>query len=188
MIQKRRRHVRGRDQRDAAPEQFPEQRAQQHRIGDIGDKESLGPLLKTQTDREIALQQQATFEEQQRAAEKQKALTRTQQEAEEEKTLATAAYAGKVAEENKKQIIIDAEAEAEQIKLVAEAKAKAYELISSVIGPKNAALIEIMKLVAAEKIKITPEVMVGAGASGMTDALMGTVLKGMLEKEAARKK
>ncbi|MHC4125968.1 MAG: SPFH domain-containing protein, partial [Planctomycetota bacterium] len=47
------------------------------RIGDIGDERSLGALLKTQTDREIALQEQATFEEQQRAAEKQKELTKT---------------------------------------------------------------------------------------------------------------
>jgi hypothetical protein len=44
-------------------------------IGDVGDEQSLGVLLKTQMDREIALQQQETFEEQQRAAEKQKDLT-----------------------------------------------------------------------------------------------------------------
>ena len=41
------------------------------RIGDVGNEQTLGALLKTQTDREIALQQQKTFEEQQRAAEKQ---------------------------------------------------------------------------------------------------------------------
>lgn len=154
------------------------------RIGDIGDEKSLGTLLKTQTDREIALQEQATFEEQQRAAEKQKALTKTQQEAEEEKRLATAAYAVKIADEEKKQVIIGAQAEAEQIKLIAQAQAKAYELVSSVIGPDNAALIEIMKLVASERIRITPEVMVNGGSGGVTDALMGTLLKGMLKEQA----
>ena len=153
------------------------------RIGDVGDEKSLGTLLKTQTDREIALQEQTTFEEQQRAAEKQKALSSTQQEAEEEKRLATAAYGVKVAEQDKQKVIIAAQAEAEQVKVIAEAKAKAYELISSVIGPDNAALIEIMKLVASDAIRITPEVMVGSG-SDMTDALMGTILKGMLKKEA----
>lgn len=152
------------------------------RIGDVGDEKSLGTLLKTQTDREIALQEQTTFEEQQRAAEKQKALSSTQQEAEEEKRLATAAYGVKVAEQDKQKVIIAAQAEAEQVKVIAEAKAKAYELISSVIGPDNAALIEIMKLVASDAIRITPEVMVGGG-SDMTDALMGTILKGMLKKE-----
>jgi uncharacterized membrane protein YqiK len=152
-------------------------------IGDVGDEASLGALLKTQMDREIALQQQTTFEEQQRAAEKQKALTRTEQEAEEEKRLATATYAVKVAEEDKKKLIIGAQAQAEQIQLVAEAQAKAYEKIAGVIGPGNAALLELMKLVASEKLNITPSVMVGGAGSGMTDALMGTILQGMMEKE-----
>ncbi len=152
------------------------------RIGDVGDEKTLGALLKTQTDREIALQEQETFAEQQRAAEKQKQLLKTQQEATEEKRLATAAYNVKIAEQEKQQVIIDAQAEAEQVKLIAEAKAKAYELISQVIGSDNAALIEIMKLVAERKIKITPDVMVGSSKGGMTDALMGTVLQGMLNK------
>ena len=69
--------------------------------------------------------------------------------------------------------------------VTAEAKAQAYKKISEVIGPDNAALIEIMKLVESGQIRITPEVMVGGGGSGMSDALMGTVLRGMLDKEAA---
>ncbi len=155
------------------------------RIGDIGDEKSLGLLLKTQTDREIALQEQTTFEEQQRAAEKQKELTKTRQEAEEEKRLATAMYNVQIAEQDKLKKIIGAQAEAELIKVTAEAKALAYKKISDVIGRDNAALIEIMKLVEAGKIRITPEVMVGGAGAGMTDALMGTVLRGMLDKEAA---
>ena len=135
------------------------------------------------TDREIALQEQTTFEEQQRAAEKEKALMRTVQEAEEEKRLATAAYGVKVADEDKKKILIAAEAEAAQIALVAEAKAKAYEMISAVVGPDNATLLEIMKLVATDNIQITPDVMVTGGSSGTTEALMGTMLKGMLDKQ-----
>ncbi len=152
------------------------------RIGDVGDEKSLGTLLKTQTDREIALQEQETFQEQQRAAEKQKALSKTRQESEEEKRLATAAYSVRVAEQEKQQRIIDAQAEAEQIKLVAHAQAEAYQRISSVIGPNNAALLEIMKLVAAKNIRITPQVMVGgAESTGMTNALMGTILRDMLK-------
>ncbi|MFA5238136.1 MAG: SPFH domain-containing protein [Phycisphaerae bacterium] len=153
------------------------------RIGDVGNEQTLGALLKTQTDREIALQQQKTFEEQQRAAEKQKALTKTTQEAEEEKRLATAAYGVKVAEEEKKKVIIEAEAEAAQVKLIADAKSQAYKLLSGSIGQNNAALIEIMKLVAEKRIKITPDVMVG-GSSSTSDALMGTMLKNMLDKNA----
>jgi uncharacterized membrane protein YqiK len=157
------------------------------RIGDVGNEQTLGALLKTQTDREIALQQQKTFEEQQRAAEKQKTLTKATQEAEEEKRLATAAYGVKVAEEEKKKVIIEAQAEAEKTKLIADAKAVAYKLLSDSIGQNNAALIEIMKLVSEKNIRITPEVMVG-GSSSVNDALMGTMLKGMLDKETAAMK
>ena len=155
-------------------------------IGEVGNEETLGTLLKTLTDREIALQEQTTFQEQQRAAEKEKALKRTVQEAEEEKRLATAAYGVKVADEDKKKVIIAAEAEAEQIALVAEAKAQAYKMISEVVGADNAALLEIMKLVATHRIQITPEVMVSGGGS-TTEALMGTMLKGMLDKQAGSK-
>lgn len=155
-------------------------------IGEVGDEQSLGTLLKTLTDREIALQEQTTLEEQQRAAEKEKALMRTVQEAEEEKRLATAMYGVKVADEEKKKVIIAAEAEAEQIALVAEAKAQAYRMISEVVGPQNAALLEIMKMVATDNIQITPDVMV-SGNGSTAEALMGTMLKGMLDKEAKTK-
>jgi len=160
-------------------------------IDDVGDEKSIGlaMILKTQSDREIALQEQATFEEQQRAAEKQKALTKTKQEAEEEKRLATAMYDVQIAEQEKLKKIIGATAEAELIKVTAEAKAQAYKKVSEVIGPDNAALIEIMKLVESGEVRITPEVMVGGGnGAGMTDALMGTILRGMLDKEAASEK
>ena len=156
-------------------------------IGDVGDQKSLGALLKTQTDREIALQEQATFEEQQRAAEKKKNLSKTQQEAEEEKRLATAAYNVQVAEQDKQKMIIGATAEAQQIQIVAEAKAEAYRKVAAVIGPENAALLELMKLVATEKINITPSVMVGGGsAGGTTDALMGTILRDMMNKDSKK--
>ena len=157
-------------------------------IGDVGDEKTLGALLKTQTDREIALQEQTTLQVQQKAAEQQKALFKAQQEAAEERRLATAMYNVQIAEQDKQKKIIGAQAEAEQIKVIAEAKALAYKKISEVIGPDNAALIEIMKLVEAGKVRITPEVMVGGAGAGMTDALMGTVLRGMLDKEAAARK
>jgi len=157
-------------------------------IGNVGDEKSLGELLKTQTDREIALQQQTTFGVQQQAAEIEKALKKTTQEAEEEIRLATAAYAVKVADEEKKQILIQASAEAEQIAIVAKAKADAYNLIAEAIGTENAALIEIMKLVAENNIRITPEVMVGgSGTNGMTDALMGTIMRDKISGKTGTK-
>jgi uncharacterized membrane protein YqiK len=158
------------------------------RIGDVGDKESLGELLKTQTDKEIALQQQATFEEQQRAAEKQKEFEKTTQEAQEEKRLATADYEVKIAEKEKQQRIIDAEAEAEQIKITAQAQADAYQKVSDVIGSENAALIKIMKMIAEDNVNITPEVMVTGQGGNIDNALMGTILKDMLKGKSKNSK
>lgn len=150
-------------------------------IGNVGDEKSLGELLKTQTDREIALQQQSTFKVQKEAAEIEKTLKKAKQEAEEEIRLATAVYDVKVADEEKKKILIQASAEAEQIKIVAEAQAAAYNKIVEAIGTENAALIEIMKIVAENQIRITPEVMVGGSSKeGMTDALMGTIMRDKL--------
>jgi len=157
------------------------------RIGDVGDEETLGSLLKTQTDREIALQEQETFKEQQRAAEQKKELTRTEQEAEEEKRLATAAYAVKIAEQDKEKQIIAAGAEAEAVKIKAEAQANAYQQIAEQIGSGNAALIELLKIVGEENISITPRVMVvgqggSSGKDGETTALIGTMLDTMMDK------
>jgi len=155
-------------------------------IGNVGDEESLGALLKTQTDREIALQEQETFKEQQRAAEQMKELTRTEQEAEEEKRLATAAYEVQIAEKDRERIVIEAEAKAEAVELLAVAQAKAFEQIALQIGAGNAALIEVLRIVGDSGIEITPRVMVvgqggSSGQNGETTALIGTMLNSMMQ-------
>ncbi|MEM6329685.1 MAG: SPFH domain-containing protein [Planctomycetota bacterium] len=162
------------------------------RIGDVGDEDTLGPLLKTQTDREIALQEQETFKEQQRAAEQKKELTRTEQEAEEEKKLAIAKYGVQISEQEKLRRVIEAEADAEAVRIKAEAQANAYELIAQQIGKGNAALVEVLKVVGESGISITPRVMVVGGEGGKQDgagaettALIGTMLDSMLSKTPA---
>jgi regulator of protease activity HflC (stomatin/prohibitin superfamily) len=155
------------------------------RIGQIGDEASLGELLKTQTDREIALQEQITFQEQQRAAEEQKALSRTRQEAEEEANLAIATYAVKIAEQTKEQVLIEASAEAEAIKIKADAQAELFRKLAAEIGMQNAALLELLKIIGDRNIEITPRVMVvgdsnGGGHEGT--ALIGTMLDTMVQR------
>jgi regulator of protease activity HflC (stomatin/prohibitin superfamily) len=156
------------------------------RIGDVGNEQTLGSLLKTQTDREIALQEQETFREQQRAAEQKKLLTKTEQEAEEEKRLATASYEVQIAEQKQKQRVIQAEAEAQAIKIQAQAQADAYKLIAQQIGAGNAALVEVLKIVGERGIQITPRVMVsganGGSGAGQTTALIGTMLDTMVDR------
>ena len=160
------------------------------RIGDVGDEQTLGLLLKTQTDREIAIQEQKTFEEQERTAEQQKALTKTRQEAEEEKRLATATYEVTIGAERKKKQIIQAEAEAEAIRIRAEAQAEAFRVVAEQIGPGNAALVELLKIVGERNIQITPRVMVNSSSGGantasddaQTTALIGTMLDTMVSR------
>jgi len=149
------------------------------RIGNVGDELSLGTLLKTQTDRELAKQEQQTFQEQQKAANQKKELTRTTQEAEEERKLATATYEVKIADEAQKRKVIEAKAEAEATKIKAVAQAEAYKQIAEQIGKSNAALMEVLKIVGERNIQIAPRVLVtgqdpqGVGA---TSALIGTLL------------
>ena len=163
------------------------------RIGDVGTNDpDLQPLLKTQTDREIALQEQLTFQEQQRAAEQKKMLTRTEQEAEEERRLATASYQVKIAEQEKQRRLIEAAAEAEAIRIEADGRSEAFRLVATEIGSGNAALVELLKIIGERGIEITPRVMVvgdrgeGSAQSGETVALIGTMLDAMVDKEAAK--
>lgn len=156
------------------------------RIGDVGDDASLGSLLKTQTDRELAKQEQLTFKEQQAAAEQKKQLSKAQQEAEEEKRLATAAYGVKIASEEQKRRVTEAQAEAESIRIKADAQANAYRQIAEQIGKSNAAMIELLKIVGEKGIQITPRIFVagaGAHADPATTALMGTMLDQMVRDE-----
>jgi regulator of protease activity HflC (stomatin/prohibitin superfamily) len=161
------------------------------RIGNVGDELSLGTLLKTQTDRELAKQEQMTFQEQQKAANQKKELSRATQEAEEEKKLATATYEVKIADESQKKKVIEARAEAESTKIKATAQAEAYKQIAEQIGKSNAALIEVLKIVGERNIVITPRIMVsgqgrdGASRDGAITALIGTILDRATNEESA---
>jgi uncharacterized membrane protein YqiK len=160
------------------------------RIGDVGDEESLGDLLKTQTDRELAKQELITFQEQQKAAEEQKKLNKAKQESEEERRLATAAYAAKIAQETAKQKVTEAEGEAQAIMVRAKAQADAYQQIAQQIGKTNAAMLEMLKIVGERNIQIAPRVMVigggagsGGASNGETVALIGTLLDTLVTRE-----
>ncbi|MGV6815406.1 MAG: SPFH domain-containing protein, partial [Phycisphaerales bacterium] len=155
------------------------------RIGDVGDEETLGQLLNTQRDREIAVQEQITFQEQQKAAVQQKELSKTTQEAEEEKRLATASYEVKIAEQDKEKRIIEARAHAESVEIEATAQANAYKMIADQIGKANAAMIEVLRVIGENRIEITPRVMVTGSSDGQssdeTVALIGTMLDQMVK-------
>lgn len=149
---------------------------------DLDESEAGKQLLLTQTDREVAVNQQATFTEKKRAEETRATYIKAQEEAEQQRQLAQATYKVQVAEQEAKAREAEAKGEASYISITAEAKQKAYTMMAGAIGPEGVTTLELMKLVSEGKIQITPHVMVGGGGSGSMDALAGTILGGMLPK------
>lgn len=153
------------------------------RIGNVGDQATLGKLLDTQTQREIAKQELLTTIEQQKAAEQKKELSRTMQESDEEKRLATATYGVKIAAQTLKQRVVEAEGEAQAIQIRAKAQSDALKLIADQIGKSNAALMELLKIAGENNIQITPRVMITGGKdAGAGTALVGTMLDSLIRQ------
>lgn len=166
-------------------------------MAEIAPDGSLDHLLKTQTDRELALQQEETYEYQRQAAIKKQAYQKELQRAEEEKKLATAEVGVKIAEKDKEQRIvaaeafaqeklidakaeaekklIAAEAEAERVRKVGLAQAEAYNAVVAALGKNNIANIKLLEIIRDGRVKITPDVQVGSGGT-MVDALLGQMI------------
>lgn len=155
-------------------------------IGAIGlDATEAGQkLLLTQTDKEVASNQRATFQQQQQAEVARQQFIRSREEAEQQKQLVDAEFAVKTAAERAKAQIESAKGEAEQIRITAEARKQSYDQIASAIGKEGVTLLESLRLVQEGNIRITPEVLVqgtGAGENGLTDALTATILRQQLQ-------
>jgi len=135
-------------------------------------------LLATQTDREVAVNQEKLYTQQKQAEESRAKFVRAQEEAEQQRQLAAAEYKVKVEGENAKSQVVRAKGEAESQIIIGEGRAKAYKLLVETLGQQQVAQLELLKLVVEGKVQITPQVMVnGSGTGGTTDALMGTILR-----------
>jgi regulator of protease activity HflC (stomatin/prohibitin superfamily) len=135
-------------------------------------------LIMTQTDREVAVNQQKLYDQQRQAEVTRAQFVRAQEEAEQQRQLAAAEYKVKVEGENAKSQVVRARGEAESQIIIGEGRAKAYKLLVETLGQQQVAQLEILKLVVEGKVQITPQVMVTGGEGGsMTDALMGTILR-----------
>lgn len=135
-------------------------------------------LLATQTDREVAVNQEKLYTQQKQAEESRAKFVRAQEEAEQQRQLAAAEYKVKVEGENAKSQVVRAKGEAESQIIIGEGRAKAYKLLVETLGQQQVAQLELLKLVVDGKVQITPQVMVnGTGTGGTTDALMGTILR-----------
>ncbi|HTP65332.1 MAG TPA: SPFH domain-containing protein [Geobacteraceae bacterium] len=159
-------------------------------------------LMDTQTRKIIAQQQQAMYQDQQKAEQTRIATEKTRAEADQQKNLVEAEIGVKIAEQNKEKAIRFAEGEAESIRLrmegeakgvrargeaegakilaMGEATAKAYELQNIAIGQKGVTAIEIAKQIAAGNIKVTPDFLVQGGENigGLLSAFLTQIIAG----------
>ena len=135
-------------------------------------------LLATQTDREVAVNQQKLYDQQKQAEVSRAQFVRAQEEAEQQRQLAAAEYKVRVEGENAKSQVARAKGEAESQVIIGEGRAKAYKLLVETLGRDQVAQLELLKLVVEGKVQITPQVMVsGNSGAGTMDALAGTILR-----------
>lgn len=161
--------------------------------------DQLQALLKTQSDREIAKQQETTYGQQQKAEEERQKLNKAEQAAVEEKTLATASYEALREEQRKKQTITIAEGAAEQVRIAAQAEAdkitiqakanadaialkgaaeaERYSKIVHALGPQNATAIEVVDRVKGEIGKVTLPQLLVIGNGGSESAVGARLLQ-----------
>lgn len=136
-------------------------------------------LIATQTDREVAVNQQKLYLEQKKAQESRSAFVKAQEEAEQQRNLAKATYEVLVKGQQAQARAAEAKGEADYQRITGEGRAEAYNAMVKALGRDAVAQLELLKLVVDGKVQITPQVMVngGTGSNGATDALMGTILR-----------
>jgi hypothetical protein len=159
-------------------------------IGAIGlDANDAGQkLLLTQTDKEVASNQRATYQQQQQAEVARQQFIRSREEADQQKQLVEAEFAVKTAGERAKAQVETAKGEAERIRITADARKQSYDLLASAIGKEGVTLLESLRLVQEGNIRITPDVLVeSTGGNGANDALAATILRQQIQRPAAVK-
>jgi regulator of protease activity HflC (stomatin/prohibitin superfamily) len=143
-------------------------------------------LIATQTDREVAVNEQTLYAEQRKAQESRSSFVKAQEEAEQQRNLAKATYEVLVKEQGAKARAAEAKGEADYQIITGDGRAKAYEAMVKALGRDQVAQLELLKLVAEGKIQITPQVMVGGGGNGI-DALVGTILHQSVQQQTKEK-
>ena len=151
-------------------------------VADIGlDKTPEGKaLLKTQTDRQLALQQKATYEEQERAQLKRADVVRAEEAADQEKL-----------KEAAKAKVDIAKNEAEAKKELAKGEAAAYSEKIKAFGGVNE---YIRALMIEELVKVAPQIrlpstlVIGGQGGSSNEALLTPLLTEMLESAKNNKK
>jgi regulator of protease activity HflC (stomatin/prohibitin superfamily) len=152
-------------------------------------------LLKTQTDKEIAIQQQAQFKEQAAAQEENIVVQEKTARAQKQTEVIAATLSIKINEDKADARRAEARGESDAIKYLADGTAyqnretgkgiaDAYEAQAKVVGPERLALLKVMEQVATGKIQIVPNFLVSSGEKGDGGNLFNTWIATMLASNA----
>ena len=143
----------------------------------ISDTPAGQKLLATQTDKEVALREQETFAEKERAQKARANAVRAEEEANQEVQQAQARSRVLIAQE-------DAKAEIAK----AEGQAAAYQKkIEALGGVDNFVQLEIMNMMATQWKGDIPSVLVAGGSNG-SSGVLGALLGGMLKEQTDKTK
>src|SRR5882724_6143792 len=143
-------------------------------------------LMKTQTEKILAEQRQNMYDAQREAEEKRIQLERTSAHANNQKALMAETVgveiAGKRSEQRKAEadgeahyILSTGRAEAEKVRLMGEAQGVAYHEQVNALGAQGVSLIETLKVIGVNNVRITPDVMASGGA-GDGGGNLGTLM------------
>jgi regulator of protease activity HflC (stomatin/prohibitin superfamily) len=166
-------------------------------------------LLDTQTKKEIANQQQAQYDQEALAQEKRIAVMEKASRADKQKDVIDAKLSidinndraeamVKEADGNRRSVILQAQGTKEATILVADGNsykskiegdgvAAAYNAQKEAIGQQNVAIIKLIQEIAAGKIQIVPQVLVGGGEGSASGNLFNAWLSQMISQNAAKK-
>ncbi len=157
-------------------------------IGDINPPEQ---LMQTQTDRKIAEEQKKTYDVQQAAQAQRQQLVRETALADIQQNTVKAEQGVNIAELESNAVIKRATGEAEAIRLRAmgeaeairatgQAKADAYKAGVVSLGSQGYTVLQLMQIIGDQKVRVVPDVSVSGaqGGGGLTDALLGLLLRG----------
>src|SRR5436190_883069 len=147
-------------------------------------------LLATQTNKEIAIQQQTQYEQQATAEQRRIAVQEMTARANLQPKVVEASYQVQINENLAKAAIkqaegvrdatrIQADGNAAAIRMVGEAQADAYHAQADVLGSDRVALVKVMEEVRDGNIRVTPDTLVTAGGDGSG---AGTLLTAYLAK------
>ena len=161
----------------------------------IGDINPPAELMQTQTDRKIAEERRKTYEVQEAAQKQRQQLVRQTSLADIQQQVVGAEQGVNIAElqasANVKKATGESEAtrlhalgEAEAIRATGTAKAEAYRVGVAALGAESYTVMQMMQIVGERNVRIVPDVSVTgtAGTGGLTDGLLGLMLRGQVQK------